>query len=430
MCGFTISKEKLENRIKHRGVFKTNISLNEWQVNFNSLPLCTYNTNLQQPLTIGSYTLCFNGEIFNYKELDKRAKSDLEYLRNFIKKYNSPEKLYKESNKWDGFWSIALVRNTKVYFFSDLLGKKQLYFNNEGISSEIKTFNNTGYLKGYDENKFGTLNTNFDKILRALPGVLYIYDIRNDLASRLYYNKYDLKSPDENLYDIIDQSVKDRLENKYDGLSLLLSGGLDSNIILHHALKYTDNINIISIENDEKENILKIQNDLNLEINYINDSFTENDINRAVYFYEHDLDYGSLIPNYLLFKNCENSLVLTGDGSDELFGGYERNKKNDTWKYDVFKELPYYHNIRLDRMSMAFTKEARNPLMSYPLLKYSSNLSWKQRKNKQILRDCYKDILPDYITEGKKKPLRLENDKQKNMDLVKEVHRKLFKDKL
>ena len=30
MCGFTISKEKLENRIKHRGVFETNISLNEW----------------------------------------------------------------------------------------------------------------------------------------------------------------------------------------------------------------------------------------------------------------------------------------------------------------------------------------------------------------------------------------------------------------
>ena len=427
MCGFTISKEKLENRIKHRGVVETNVSLDQWQVNFNSLPLCTYNTNLQQPLDVGSYTLCFNGEIFNYKDLDNKAKSDLEYLRNYIKKYNSPEKLYRESKKWDGFWSIALIKNTRVFFFTDLLGKKQLYYSSEGISSEIKTFNNVGYLHEYNEKKFGTFNTNFNKVLRALPGVLYVYDIRNNLASRLYYEKFNLKSENISLYDLIDKSVKDRLENKYDGISLLLSGGLDSNIVLHHALKYTNNIDIISIENNEKENVEKIQNDLNIEINYINDNYTENDLDKAVYYYEHSLDYGSLIPNYILFRNCKNSLVLTGDGSDELFGGYRRNEKQDTWKYDVFKELPYYHNIRLDRMSMAFTKEARSPLMSYPLLRYASNLNWKERKNKQILRNCYKNILPDYIIDGEKKPLRLGNNKQKNMDLVKGIHTKLFK---
>lgn len=425
MCGFTISKERLDNKIKHRGVLENFANNGEWDITFNSLPLCSYGLKIQQPLKVGATVLCFNGEIFNYKELDPRANSDLEYLYNVLKKENNINKLYKESLKWDGFWAIGFIKGKDIFFFTDPLGKKQLYYNHEGVSSEIKTFERKGHYQNYTEKNFGTFNTNFSNIKRAMPGNLYLYNIDNNLAYKKQSLDYLYSSNYTDLYGLIDLAVKNRLENKYDKISLLLSGGLDSSIILHHALKYCKDIDIVSIENGEKENVQKLQDQYNLDINYISDSYTDTDLDHAVTFYEYSLDYGSLIPNYLLFKNCKNSLVLTGDGADELFSGYARCLKRDTWNYDVFHELPYYHNIRLDRMSMMFTKEARSPLMSFPLLRYANTLRWEQRRDKKILRDLYKDLLPIDIVNGDKKPLRLKNDKLKNKTMVELTHKKI-----
>ena len=298
-----------------------------------------------------------------------------------------------------------------------------MYYNENGISSEIKSFNKIGLYQEYSERNFGTLNTNFNKVFRALPGKLYEYDYKNKIAVNLTSLNYLYKAEDIKLYDLIEQSIKDRLENRYDNTSLLLSGGLDSNIILHHLLKFNIDLDIVSIENLEKENIEKVQNDYNLNVNYISDKYNEDDFNKAIYSYEYSLDYGSLMPNYLLFKNCKNSMVLTGDGADEFFSGYNRALKKDTWFFDVFKELPYYHNIRIDRMSMMFTKEARSPLMSLPLLRYSYKLKWNKRRGKKILRELYKDILPDYIINGIKTPLRFKNNKELNLKLTKNKHK-------
>ena len=118
-------------------------------------------------------------------------------------------------------------------------------------------------------------------------------------------------------------------------------------------------------------------------------------------------------------------MVLTGDGADELFGGYRRAMESDTFMYDVM-ELQYYHNIRIDRMSMAFTKEARSPLMSMPLARIAFRLSREKRMNKSILRQLYKDKLPTAVTTQEKKPLRLNNDKQQNIDAAKEMFTKVW----
>jgi len=180
------------------------------------------------------------------------------------------------------------------------------------------------------------------------------------------------------------------------------------------------------MDNGELDIVSNICNDLNIIPTIIKDEFNAEDLHSAVYHYEYSLDLGSLMPNYLLFKNCKNSLVLTGDGSDELFSGYERSKYSDTWEFDVFKELPYYHNIRLDRMSMLFTKEARNPLMSLPLLRYSRFQNRLDMVGKRHLRELYKNILPDYIINGKKLPLRYKHDKEYNIQLIKSKHKEIW----
>jgi len=423
MCGFTITKETIPNLIKHRGSEEVNELYSNWNVCFNSLPLSSNNQGIKQPLVFSNCILVFNGEIFNYKELNPRAKSDLHYLQDIFKSFNQDIiKLYTESIKWDGFWAISIIyKNSSIYSFTDPLGKKQLYYSSKGISSEIKTLIDSEYrYMVYDIYSFGRMDTNFSNIFRFIPGVLYCYSYDNSLANRISTMNYFKGILNGNLYDLIEKSVTDRLENRIDGISLLLSSGLDSNIVLHHVMKKTKDINIVSYMSDESETVKDICDKNGLEV-----TFVENDesyFKDAIYCYEHSLDYGSLLPNYLLFKNCKNSFVLTGDGSDELFGGYQRSLQSDTWDFDVFKELPYYHNIRIDRTSMIHTKEARSPLMSNRLVHLSRSIPYKDRQDKKVLRDVYKEFLPTFVVEGKKKPLRHKNDKDYNLNKVKEKH--------
>lgn len=429
MCGFIISKNPTENKLDHRGISKVEIKYQDWFIEFNSLPLSSNQTGIQQPISFKHGYLVFNGEIFNYKELLPSALSDVHYLQQTFTKLNfSIHDLYKESIHWDGFWSIAYVSFMgDVHMFTDWLGKKQLYFSELGIASEIKPILPKGSLRlNYDIHLFGTHNTPFEKVNRCIPGALYVYKPATGRAHNIMHQNYWIKPKESNLYNIIDKSVKQRLENRIDGVSLFLSGGLDSNIILHHLLKYTKDFEAISIDNGERQIVEQIEKELNVEVKYIKDSYTEEDIIKSIYHYEHPLDYGSLIPNYILFKECSNAMVLTGDGSDELFGGYNRAKESNTWDFDVNYELPYYHNIRLDRTSMAFTKEARSPLMGMEVARYAYYAPRIEKVNKAILRATYSNLLPQVVLNAKKQPLRLNNDKQFNKDLVKKYFNIVF----
>lgn len=426
MCGFSVTQDPITNQLRHRGVTSRKIEYAGWKTIFNSLPLSSHNTGIELPLELGNCLLLFNGEIFNYKDLDPTAKSDVHYLRNALGG-SDVLSFYQASKYWDGFWSIVLVMDTgRVYAFTDPLGKKQLYHNQLGFSSEIKPIlRNYNYLP-YTDSKFFTNQTNFSSVERLLPGILYSQD-SPDRPIRVFWQQNYFRAPEEqNIVSLIRKSVQDRMENRYDGISILLSGGLDSNIILYHLLEITDDIEVISMDNNEKETIEKICDYYGITPNWVSDQFTEEDLREAVFAYEHSLDYGSLIPNYLLFRACSNSLVFTGDGADEFFGGYTRAKKTDTWEYDVLGEIPYYHNIRIDRTSMAHTKEARSPLMSYPLMSYSKTLPWDQRSGKKILRNAYEGKIPKFIREGEKIPLRHSGNKEKNRILIKQKHEQLF----
>ncbi len=428
MCGFSITKNQIPNAIRHRGITEKRIEFNDWNVIFNSLPLSSEGTGINQPILIDGRLIVFNGEIFNYKELNKRSKSDVHYLSSlFIECKFDPISFYKKSGSWDGFWSICIIdKKGTMWFFTDKLGKKQLYYNNLGIASEIKPLLTDCQYLNYSEKFFGTLMTNFSNVERCLPGNLYKYSYSDYRADRVPFVKTIQSDTSTDLYSMIDANVKRRLENRLDGVSLLLSSGLDSNIVLHHAFKYCQDIEVVSFQSEESEDVLKICKIYGLKPIFINDSFTEEDLNDAVLHYEHSLDYGSLMPNYLLFKNCTNHCVLTGDGADEIFGGYSRCVNGSTWSYDVFMELPYYHNIRIDRTSMRWTKEARSPLMGYNLVEYASKLPKTKINNKQILRDLYNDKLPEMVINSVKKPLRYKNNKDLNIQLIKETHKNLF----
>jgi asparagine synthase (glutamine-hydrolysing) len=120
------------------------------------------------------------------------------------------------------------------------------------------------------------------------------------------------------------------------------------------------------------------------------------------------IDLGSVIPQYYLFQDIKDKIVLTGDGADELFSGYRRAYEYDSQGSDVFEELPFYHLIRLDRMSMNFTIECRNPFLGHEVIKKALSIPWKDRIGKKILKKEFFGLIPDEILFRKKEPLKIQ----------------------
>lgn len=426
MCGIQITKNNIGNKIQHRGVENYYKNINNWHCHFSSLPLSSFGKNISQPVKLKKGYLVFNGEIFNFKDFGKYD-SDLHYLKDIFYDGFDSKKFISQYKFWDGFWSICYIDNNGIIFFTDPIGKKQLYYNSLGICSEMKPLINYDYI--YLNNKFNTLNTPFHDIKRAMPGEFYFYDYNNESAFKYNFkidNLLTKETTENDIYKLIDKSVISRAKVNYGKIALLFSGGLDSSIIAHHLVNNNIEFTAISINNDEKENAKKISKQIGFNVIYIDDFISDEEIDDCVRMYENYLDYGSLIPQYLLFKKCKElgfNTVLTGDGADELFSGYDRALIEDTFNYDFYSELPFYHLIRIDRISMGFTIESRNPFLSSDVINFARKLDYKKRIGKDILRKRYKEF---FDTSVKKKPLRYKNDKEYNKQMIKNKFIKIF----
>lgn len=426
MCGIQITKNFILNKIKHRGIEHFSSQDENWNTHFSSLPINSSGTKLKQPLRNNKTKICFNGEIFNYGELGN-YNSDLELIKDIFSSSSWLKKYKEMSKKFDGFWSITVQEKEDLFFMTDPYGKKQLYYSNLGVCSEIKPILNKNKLNLI--NKIGGYNTDFEGVYRAMPGVIYKFNSNLNLPT--VYSKIvkpNYCNQDYNLIELIDKSIKNRVSNIRMGkVALLFSGGLDSSILASRMVKMGIEFKAFSISNGEDEAVKKISKKLGFKVEWI--KYDESKISEAVKCYEKSYDLGSLLPNYLLFEKCKKEgfeVVLTGDGADELFGGYNRNLISDTREFDVETELPFYHLERIDRTSMAHTVECRNPFLSSDLYNYSKKLNWEQRKNKNQLRKNFLEI-NNIIGEDNKKPLRWKPKKEDNLKLIQETFKQIFK---
>ncbi len=470
MCGILITKsndDRIINSISHRGL---EYGIKESQYGYNlvhhRLPIQTSDgDSWSQPYEIkkGIYLL-FNGEIFNYDRI--RFESDTEYLVDFFKLYcNSYDSNFENIcisgipyiSKWDGFWAIVLYDDNtgEIVAFTDPLGKKQLYINEEGeVSSELKPLikydigDPSHPNKILDPTFFGAIHkwgynhddrTPFLNIKRLLPNIIYKWKVGQHQIKQTfanYFNFYDCPEipaqyPEEDLHnrlkEIMWESVENRLISKDYPISFLLSGGLDSAIIGGILVRMEADVNWYTIENDEDEyvkicekewgiNVTRLKYDVDLKDEAVIEDLKE------IYckWNETPIDLGSVVPQYNLFKAVKEQsghrIVISGDGADELFGGYRRIDQYDSQGSDVLQELTYYHLPRLDRMSMAHTIELRNPFLNHELVKFAMSLPFELRKNKKVLKDCFAGIVPQEIIERKKAPLKNEHIKKEEYE--------------
>jgi len=443
MCGILLTLDGSEaslDSIKHRGIEKTMIEKDGVFMCHHRLPIQTSDgDDWNQPKEIShGIFLMFNGEIFNY---DRSAySSDTEYLCNLFSRYKGGSiemfcaMFIPHIQTWDGFWAITIYdSNTKdVLAFTDPLGKKPLYYSEKGeICSEIKglaynqstidrTFISEVKKWGYNIND----RTPYSDVKRFLPNTIYFYNLNSPEFKTTYPEYYKIWNyPDphlvgksyedhmEWLWAKMFESVRNRLISKNYPISLLVSGGLDSSIIAAILESTQSDVTWYSIENGESEFVNILSDKFAKKVNFLQYEMDEN-LNQEIYqeWNETPIDLGSVVPQYHLFKSIrENSthrIVLSGDGADEIFGGYKRIHEYDSQGSDVFDELSFYHLPRLDKMSMAHTLELRNPFLNLEIVRFALHLPLEWRKDKKILKDTFGPLLPEEIISRKKAPLK------------------------
>mgnify|MGYP003629780962 FL=1 len=447
MCGIILTYDRSRiNSISHRGLefecFQGNGDFSRFDprklnIAHHRLPIQTKDGDRwSQPFRYmpGRYFL-FNGEIFNYDLL--KFESDTEYLRDFfgrLKTVNletlSQNWVKKEMSSWDGFWSIVHYDDNTgdIIALTDPLGKKQLYTNFLGeVCSEIAPLTigpslDSSYIAsihkwGYNHDD----KTPFPEVKRLLPNNIYSWNTLNPKIVTTFKGYYDI-SPIETKRDsiktirrLLRESVERRLISNYP-ISFLLSGGLDSTILASILIELKADVTWYTIENGEDEYVKMCEDRWGIKVNRLKYSIDGNDDLPEIYckWNETPVDLGSVVPQYYLFKAIAETghrVVLSGDGADELFGGYKRINEFDSQGSDVFHELTYYHLPRLDRMSMAHTLELRSPFLGHEVVRFALGLPFELRKNKEILKRAYRGDIPDEIIDRKKEALK--NDKIK-----------------
>lgn len=408
MCGICVTdRDRYNDSMNHRGIRTHKRMVQGLQLIHEHLPIQGFKDPI---IETNKFTVLFNGELFH-----DDYTNDLHLIKDIFSNSATVEDAVDDISKIDGFYSFIVMDkvNRHIICFTDPLGKKQLYYSQFGISSEIRP--HLLHNRKYDESYFGTIlkygyniddRTPYNGIKRIMPNCIYKFDYYYNLVN-IKHDYYTFKkSINFDLYKTIDKAVSNRLKG-HESIGMLLSGGLDSSIIYHHIQKHGASVNTYCVDNADD---LKYARMMDTNVKPITLDYSK----KALETMEMPVDLGSMYQQYSLFENVKETVILTGDGADEAFGGYNRMKEYDSQYSDIFDELRFYHNIRLDRMSMMFTKEARSPFMSIPVIEAALSLPYEERVNKIYLRDTYIPFIPQDILNRPKEPLKSEKIRQTN----------------
>jgi asparagine synthase (glutamine-hydrolysing) len=328
------------------------------------LSIIDTSTDGRQPMTDQTerYTIVFNGEIFNFPELKQqlaakgyafRSSSDTEVLLNLY--IHEKENCLKHLN---GFFAFAIYdkEEESLFIARDRMGiKPLLYFRDEDkliFASEMKALLTYGLPRDLDYvslqqylqlNYIPAPHTIFKGVHKLLPGH-YMYLQGSEVSIKPYYqipqtynrwtaNQMSYGKVQEKLAELLEESVRKRLIADVP-LGAFLSGGIDSSVIVALATRYTDHLNTFSIgyrdepffdETRYASLVAKKYKTNHTVFSLSNEDLYEHLFDMLDYIDEPFAD-SSALPVYILSKRTRKrvTVALSGDGADELFGGYNK----------------------------------------------------------------------------------------------------------
>jgi len=393
MCSVAYGDEVnvMLEKMKHRGPDETRVSGKLGMsrlsiIDLKSEGLCLYEED--------GVKLAFNGEIYNYKELKSelggefRTSSDTEVLLRAYRQWGT-----SCLERFNGMYAFIIEDGDTIFFARDVAGEKPLYYRESpfGLASEAKALN-------YD-------------CKEVPPAHMGTYKDGKIVLKRYWRPKkrhIDILYAEKELEDLLEDSI--RLRTQADvPYGLYKSGGVDSTLIstfhdFRHKYTYHDE--------DFKEEFLRDFPDILWHLDYPVKSF-------------------SAFALWKLAQEAKNDgvrVVLSGEGADELFGGYVRYVPNSLareaqTRFPSYKDMfPYDKDVNEqgweefngnmqellrmgDRMASAHGIENRCPFLDKRIIEFAFNLPPEAKiqgfDTKLILRRILQRRMPKYQTEEK-----------------------------
>ena len=373
ICGY-VSREhllsaetlrKMNASITHRGPDANGV------VNFDDGPLCCGLGHVRlsiidlaggvQPMANEDEKIwiTYNGEVYNHEELRKdleqkghvyKTKSDTETLVHLYEEYGEDSPRFLR-----GMFSYAIWDDTrkKLFIVRDRLGIKPLYYAHTGdgivFASEIKAILQSGLYQATLEQQnlseyfsFGYLTneqTLFQGIHKLLPGHTMVLDEKGLRVKKYWDIRYEVdesiteKEALHTLRQMFFNSVEMRMMSDVP-VGMFLSGGLDSSAISGVMAKVSSQpLKAFTIGFDKQyysesgyAKLVAEKNGMEMHEVVLTPHDFVNSIEKLIWHNDMPIHFPASVALYHVSKKAREhvKVVLTGEGSDELFGGYGR----------------------------------------------------------------------------------------------------------
>lgn len=306
--------------------------------------------------------LSFNGEIYNFLELRNKlqsqgvtfeTESDTEVLLKYLGHVGLSN--LSELNGMFAFAFYSKIEN-KLYFSRDKLGKKPLYISQDGLSvrwaSTLDSFKSTNHKNTIsDQSLFQYLSLGYlldpattgANHFAVKPAEIICIDLSNSKLDRWRINfpsidQFEDIAKNMDLRSLIGESVEDRISG-HENVAISLSGGVDSSIIAIELAARRGNSHAFTARwSDSDKDRYNLDADvaksvcskLNIDLEQVEmlrpaDLYVE--LQRFLIAMQEPNNNPSGVSMLRLYSRIAESghrLALTGDGSDEIFGGYAR----------------------------------------------------------------------------------------------------------
>ncbi len=409
-----INRDKLEKCLKlmhRRGpdsaaykAFKNANGKNVYLLN-SRLSIIDLEERSNQPFDLGSKTMVYNGELYNYKEL----KSDLINRGHEFKTNSDTEVLLSTINhfgmggldKCEGMWAFAVYDKTNgsLILSRDRFGEKPLYLykDNSGIyfGSEVKFITallgrklevNTNHLYRYMVNGYKALYKGEETFYKGLSE-LSPSNILNILAdgkvneTKYWQPKFDVHNSlsyqgiVEGVREKLIKSVELRLRSDVP-LAFCMSGGVDSNSLISIAKNiFNYDVHGFTIQNkdkryEEQDMVEHAVNELKIKHTSIpvdTKNFLEK-LKELVKYHDAPVSTITYFAHWLLMESIAKQgykISISGTAADELFTGYYDHHL--AYLYEV-RNNPEVFNSYLKSWKEHILPIVRNPFLSNPEL--------------------------------------------------------------
>lgn len=403
---------------------------------FKRLSILDLSENGHQPMCCINqrYWVVFNGEIYNYLELREtlkeagftfRTQTDTEVLLNAYIFWGE-----QCVSHFNGMWAFCIYdsENNTLFASRDRLGVKPFYFYKSdstfAFASELKAFPKLSFYKPELNNEavfsffvLGDLETQSESLLKGVFELkagcnLFANLNTNYFENKVYFTTFNtiqtLKTEEQyisELTDLLKQSIKLRLRSDV-AVGATLSGGLDSSIIVALAQQQMNDrkLELVSTatysdlvydESHWAKQVVEFTNTKWQPCLITQQDFLSN-LKSTVYYQDTPLWSASTVAQYLVAKNLKNSgisVILEGQGADELFAGYT------SYLWNFRKENIGLSSLNASTIFKTKLKQALKYLPTYIAKPFLQKLFSSQLFLQQDFSNNYQDLLFEKLDE-------------------------------